>query len=88
MKMEASLMTKKSIIPSILIEGSWNSDLKKESNHYPSWQLSDRQICDLELILNGGFSPLNGFMNRNDYESVLSDVRLADGALWPMPIAH
>jgi len=86
MKMEASLMTKKSIIPSILIEGSWNSDLKKESNHYPSWQLSDRQICDLELILNGGFSPLNGFMNRNDYESVLSDMRLADGALWPMPI--
>jgi len=79
-------MTKESIISNLLIEGNLNSDLKKESNHYPSWQLTDRQICDLELILNGGFFPLNGFMNRKDYESVLSDMRLADGALWPMPI--
>lgn len=79
-------MTKESIVTNLLIEGNLNSDLKKESNHYPSWQLTGRQICDLELILNGGFSPLNGFMNRNDYVSVLSDMRLADGTLWPMPI--
>ena len=60
--------------------------LKKEANHYPSWQLTDRQIYDLELLLNGGFSPLKGFMGKKDYSSVLKDMRLEDGSLWPMPI--
>ncbi|KZT61948.1 putative sulfate adenylyltransferase [Calocera cornea HHB12733] len=48
--------------------------------------LTDRQICDLELILNGGFSPLEGFMNQKDYESVVDTLRLVDGTLFPMPI--
>lgn len=48
--------------------------------------LSQRQICDLELILNGGFSPLTSFLGQADYESVVSAMRLADGQLWPMPI--
>lgn len=48
--------------------------------------LNQRQVCDLELLLNGGFHPLHGFMNRADYESVLTDMRLADGKLWPMPV--
>jgi sulfate adenylyltransferase len=48
--------------------------------------LNQRQVCDLELILNGGFAPLHGFMNKDDYESVLQNMRLADGTLWPMPI--
>lgn len=48
--------------------------------------LSQRQLCDVELILNGGFAPLDGFMNRADYESVVHDMHLATGALWPMPI--
>ena len=39
-----------------------------------SWTLTDRQVCDIELILNGGFSPLNGFMNRDDYNSVLTRI--------------
>ena len=60
--------------------------LKHDANTFPSWQLTDRQICDLELLLNGGFSPLSGFMNQNDYESVLYEMRLQDGSLWPMPI--
>ena len=51
-----------------------------------SWDLSARQICDIELLLNGGFSPLTGFMTQTDYESVVKDMRLADGTLWPMPI--
>jgi len=45
-----------------------------------------RQICDLEMLLNGAFSPLEGFMGTEDYESVLTNMRLADGILWPMPI--
>lgn len=52
----------------------------------PSLTLTPRQLCDLELILNGGFAPLTSFMNRADYNQVLSDMRLADGTLWPMPV--
>ena len=59
---------------------------KKETHHQPSWTLTDRQICDLELLMNGGFAPLNGFMKQNDYNSVLEDMRLNDGSLWPIPI--
>jgi sulfate adenylyltransferase len=59
---------------------------KAESRDYPSWDLTPRQICDLELLLNGGFSPLTGFMNKADYESVCSNMKLASGLLWPMPI--
>ncbi len=62
-------------------------ELKKESLHFPSLILNDRQLCDLELLLSGGFSPLSGFMGRGDYGSVLESMRLSDGTLWPMPIA-
>lgn len=48
--------------------------------------LTRRHLCDLELLLNGGFSPLSGFMSKADYESVLDNMRLADGKLWPMPV--
>ncbi len=61
-------------------------DLKKESISLKSWLLTDKQICDLELILNGAFSPLEGFMSQSDYQSVLTKMRLKSGALWPIPI--
>ena len=61
-------------------------ELKNESLNYKSWVLNERQICDLEMILNGGFAPLNCFLNRDDYESVLSSMRLNNGSLWPIPI--
>ena len=63
-----------------------NLDLKAEANNYPSLQLSDRHLCDLELIINGGFNPLNGFMSKGDYNSVIENMRLNDGSLWPIPI--
>lgn len=62
------------------------AELKAQSRDWPSWDLTPRQSCDLELLLNGAFSPLDGFMARKDYESVCSTMRLADGTLWPMPI--
>jgi sulfate adenylyltransferase len=62
------------------------TELKAHSREWPSWDLTARQLCDLELIMNGGFSPLRGFMNRADYECVAQDMRLASGVLWPMPI--
>ncbi|MGI9482254.1 MAG: bifunctional sulfate adenylyltransferase/adenylylsulfate kinase [Hyphomicrobiales bacterium] len=51
-----------------------------------SWNLTERQLCDIEMILNGAFSPLTGFLGKADYENVCSNLRLADGALWPMPV--
>ncbi len=59
---------------------------KERAKDYPSWDLSHRQLCDLELLLNGGFSPLEGFMSQADYDAVLEQMRLADGTLWTMPI--
>ncbi len=59
---------------------------KAQSKDFPSWDLTPRQICDVELLLNGGFSPLTGFMNQADYEGVCSNMKLVSGFLWPMPI--
>ena len=55
-------------------------------SHIPSLTLTQRQICDLELIVNGGFAPLDSFMNKRDYEAVVDEMRLADGTIWPIPI--
>lgn len=57
-----------------------------QSDKLVKWDLTARQICDLELILNGGFSPLDGFLTEKDYLSVVNDSRLADGTLWTIPI--
>jgi sulfate adenylyltransferase len=62
------------------------ADLRAASRDWPSWDLTPRQLCDLELLMNGGFSPLSGFLNQSDYESVCHDMRLADGTLWPIPV--
>ncbi|MFQ6677653.1 MAG: bifunctional sulfate adenylyltransferase/adenylylsulfate kinase [Fidelibacterota bacterium] len=60
--------------------------LKQKAKSLPSWTLNDRQICDIEMILNGGFSPLKGFLTESDYQSVLDNMRLADGTIWPIPV--
>jgi len=59
---------------------------KIESNNYKSWVLTDRQICDLELIMDGSFTPLLGFLNEDDYQNVLNNMKLGDGSVWPIPI--
>ncbi|ORZ09622.1 sulfate adenylyltransferase [Absidia repens] len=60
--------------------------LRAEADTLPSLVLTDRQLCDLELILNGGFSPLDGFLNEKDYNGVVENMRLSSGLLWSMPI--
>jgi sulfate adenylyltransferase len=70
----------------LLVDSVRAAELQTASRTWPSWDLTARQICDLELLLNGGFSPLAGFMGRRDYESVCSRMRLADGTLWPIPV--
>ncbi|KAG1639526.1 hypothetical protein G6F44_007746 [Rhizopus delemar] len=57
-----------------------------EAQSLPSVVLTDRQLFDLELLLNGGFSPLEGFLNESNYNSVVEHMRLANGLLWPIPI--
>jgi sulfate adenylyltransferase len=57
-----------------------------DANSLPSWDLTPRQTCDLELLINGAFSPLRGFLCRADYECVLERMRLEDGSLWPIPV--
>lgn len=63
-----------------------STELKSHSREWPSLDLNARQLCDLELLLSGGFSPLRGFMNRADYDGVCHSMRLTSGVLWPMPI--
>jgi len=58
----------------------------KQIPHLPSIFLNQRQLCDLELLLNGGFNPLEGYLSKIDYESVVYNMRLANDKLWPMPI--
>ncbi|MBV9576210.1 MAG: sulfate adenylyltransferase, partial [Gammaproteobacteria bacterium] len=65
---------------------SYIEDYKFAAHELSSLILTQRQLCDLELILNGAFSPLCGFMNKHDYYSVLQTMHLHDGAFWPMPI--
>ena len=60
--------------------------LVQEAQSLVSWDLTPRQVCDIELLLNGSFSPLEGFMPLADYDSVCSRMRLADGTLWPIPV--
>ncbi|OAP60934.1 sulfate adenylyltransferase [Fonsecaea erecta] len=63
-----------------------HAQLEAEAEKLPAVILTERQLCDLELIMNGGFSPLEGFMNEKDYNGVVENLRLADGALFSMPI--
>ncbi|KAM5530089.1 hypothetical protein V8D89_016244 [Ganoderma adspersum] len=60
--------------------------LAAEAHTIPNIVLTERQLCDLELIMNGGFSPLEGFMNEADYKGVVDSNRLVEGALFPIPI--
>ncbi len=71
---------------SLLVEAGRAEELKREAVELASWDLNFRQLWDCELLLNGAFSPLAGYLGRADYESVAGSSRLADGRLWPMPI--
>jgi sulfate adenylyltransferase len=70
----------------LLVSDDRAVQLKQEAVDLASITLSERQLCDLELLLNGGFSPLKGFMTRADYEGVVDEMRLTSGVLWPIPV--
>ncbi|MEL7205933.1 MAG: bifunctional sulfate adenylyltransferase/adenylylsulfate kinase, partial [Pseudomonadota bacterium] len=73
-------------IPELYVSYDSSQKLKVEAADLTSWDLSPRQICDLELLMNGGFNPLKGFLTEADYNGVVDNMRLEDGTLWPMPI--
>lgn len=73
-------------LTNLMTDPAHAAELKAHSKEWPSWDLTPRQVCDVELLLSGGFSPLRGFMNRADYEGVCHNMRLASGLIWPMPI--
>ncbi|KAI9780485.1 MAG: Sulfate adenylyltransferase [Peltula sp. TS41687] len=63
-----------------------HAELASEAEQLPALVLTERQLCDLELILSGGFSPLEGFLSEIDYNGVVDRSRLADGNLFTIPI--
>ncbi|QPG73093.1 hypothetical protein FOA43_000398 [Brettanomyces nanus] len=67
-------------------DASKNKQLLIEAANLKSIVLTERQICDLELLLNGGFSPLTGFLNQKDYQAVVHKMRLTSGVIWTIPI--
>lgn len=70
----------------LLVNAERAAEIKKESLGMLSLTLARRQLCDLELLINGGYHPLDGFMDRAAVESVLEQARLPDGSVWPIPI--
>ncbi|RYH01437.1 bifunctional sulfate adenylyltransferase/adenylylsulfate kinase [Salipiger sp. IMCC34102] len=73
-------------IPELYVSHDSAQKMKHDAGELVSHDLTPRQICDLELLMNGGFNPLKGFLSEKDYDGVVENMRLADGTLWPMPI--
>ena len=70
----------------LVVKGDEREELLEKSSRLPSMQISQRALCDLELLASGAFSPLDRFMGKADYERVLTEMRLTDGMLFPIPI--
>ena len=70
----------------LIVPAEAQAELRARANRLPSIQLSERAVYDLELLATGGFSPLNRFMSRSDFERVVGEMRLATGQLFPIPV--
>lgn len=70
----------------LVITGEEREELIAQANTYPSIQISQRSQCDLEMLATGGFSPLDRFMGQEDYQHVLTEMRLSNGTLFPIPV--
>ena len=84
--MDKHLIHHSAQITPLLAQPARIAELKHEALSLPSLDLNRHQTADLELLLNGAYTPLTGYMTRADHERVVADMRLADGTLWPIPI--
>ncbi|CAK8720566.1 bifunctional sulfate adenylyltransferase/adenylylsulfate kinase [Candidatus Electrothrix laxa] len=84
--MKDNLSPTTSYSESLIVHSCRAKQLRSEAVHLISTDLNRRQLRDLESLLNRAFYPLSGFLGREDYESVLKEMRLTDGSVWPVPI--
>lgn len=70
----------------LIVPADAQEEVRDYANRLPSIQISERALCDLELLATGGFSPLNRFMGEADYRRVLAEMRLANSLVFPIPI--
>ncbi len=70
----------------LVVDPEERPELISKANTLPSIQLSSRALCDLEVLAVGGFSPLDRFMGKADYDRVVEEMRLANGMIFPLPI--
>src|SRR5207249_10566152 len=70
----------------LMVPAEARDEVKARASQLPSVQLSERSVCDLELLATGGFAPLDRFMGQADHQRVLDEMRLVNGHLFPVPI--
>ncbi len=70
----------------LLVQGEERLEWLQKARAYPTIRLTPRQTHDMELLAVGAFSPLDRFMGQDDYQSVLDNMKLSDGTIWPIPI--
>src|ERR1044072_8464136 len=68
------------------VSGRERDQLMRAASEFPKLQLNGRQISDLLMIATGAYSPIDGFMGEANYKSVVANMRLANGVVWPLPI--
>jgi sulfate adenylyltransferase len=74
------------ILVNLLVAEEERAELAAHANTLPSVQISERVVCDLEMLATGGYSPMDRFMGRQDLQSVVERMRLASGHVFPIPV--
>lgn len=70
----------------LLVTQEERDDLKAFASRLPSIQISERSVCDLELLACGAFSPLDRFVGKDDHRRIIGEMRLQSGSVFPIPI--
>jgi len=70
----------------LVVDQDRAAEIREQSRDWLSVDLGPRQLCDLELLINGGYSPIDGYLGAADHQTVCSEMRLADGGFWPIPV--